>query len=154
MNLFAHIPFSTLRDHQAFDQRKLADGKHLRRSVEIPYMESLKATPTSKDLTGCIHEAQVSIHISIIDQSCWNAYVFEDTYYKTGKEAERLDSFLRGSSFYRLDALAGTASDGELDSTLFEGPLDYFLILFEARIKQSYLELDRIVDKLEKSVKL
>lgn len=118
-------------------------------------MKSLRAlTPMSKAPIGCIYETQISIHISIIDQSCWTAYVFEDTYYKRGKEANSLRRFLRGSSSFSPDALAGAAgSGGELDSTLFETPMEYFITLLEARIKQSCLAWDKIVEELERNVK-
>lgn len=155
MNLFAHLSFSTLRPYQALDHRKLADGKPLRQSFEVPYMRSLRTETSSPEGSqGWIHETQISIEISIIDQSCWSAYVFEDTYYKKGTEAERLNESLQGSRVFSPDALAGTAGDcGEVDSALFEDPLVYFLTLLEARITQFHLELDRIVEVLEKNVK-
>ncbi|ROW08464.1 hypothetical protein VMCG_03212 [Cytospora schulzeri] len=81
MNLFAHLPSSTLRDYDSPDNRKLAGDKNVRRSVKIP------------------------------------------------------------------------RSGGELDSTLFVAPMEYFLTIFEARLEQSHLAWDRIVDRLEKNVK-
>lgn len=153
MDLFAHLPFSVLRTHQTSDSRQLASGKSLRRSVEIPYIKSLGDSPTSADPVGWIYETQVSIHISLVDQDCWTAYVFEDTYFKSDKEAGTFSESLQEASYYCLDALAGARGSGIPDSTNSTDPLEYFLRLCEARIEKAHIAWATIVEELEKVVK-
>lgn len=151
MNLFAHLPFSTLRDGKCSDYRTLADKGTLRRSIEIPRVKTLR---TTADSTKWIHQTQISIHISILEgQSCWTAYVFEDTFYKKGDEYERFTNSLRESSSLCLDALAGAVGSGKLDSTLTTDPREYYLAVFEARVEQAHLAWAEIVGELEKTVK-
>lgn len=153
MDLFAHLPFSILRSSEASDHRKLASGEPLRRVVEVPYMKSLKVTPTSADRTRWIHESQVSIHISIVDQNCWTAYGFEDTYYKMGKEAGRFAESLRETALNCFDALAGPVDSGRLCSTLIKDPFEYFLRLYEIHIEKAQIAWATVVEELEKVIK-
>lgn len=159
MNLFVHLPFSTLRYDQASDHRQLSCGKYLRRSVEIPHLQSLRTSTTSADQICWIHETQISMHISVVDPSCWTAYVFEDTFYKQGQEAERFADFLQDTSTtvlhtsVCLDALAGAVGSRRSDGNITRNPLDYFVKLFEAYITKAYLEWEAVVEELEKGVK-
>lgn len=110
--------------------------------------------PTPHAPTQWIYETQISIQISIVDESCWTAYVFEDTFHKRGNEAKSLKEFLRGTTSFSPDALAGAAgSGGELDSTVCGTPIEYFVTLLEARIEQACLSWEDIVDVLQDNVK-
>ncbi|ROW07472.1 hypothetical protein VPNG_07108 [Cytospora leucostoma] len=152
MNLFVHLPFSTLRHNQASDHRRLASGKYLRRSVQIPRLNYPGASTTSADSIGWIHETQISMHISIIDPSCWTAYMFEDTFYKKGKEAERFAESLQDTRD-RFDALARTVGSGPFDTSSTSDPIEYFLTFFDVQIERAYIAWANVVDELEKTVK-
>lgn len=154
MNLHAHLPFLTLRHENASDHRSLASGKSLRGSIEIPRMKSMSGVAKSSDRVGWLHQTQISIHISTVDQHCWTAYMFEDTYYKKGKEAAKLAVSLRDASDNCLDALIGAGSVGSRnpDTTLYQDHLEYFLLWLEARIKKADLAWETVVEELERNV--
>ena len=149
MTLSLHLPFYTFRDRPYKDSRAYHEDSPLRSSHKLPCMQLGGSPQDSVRPSGWICESQVSLLVSIVDLHGWNAYLFDDTYYKAREPTQYWDSFCSKSGYYYPDAL----TSGTLDSTRFLDPRMYFLRVFETRIDQVYREWRAVVDTLEEIVK-
>ncbi|KAK2599779.1 hypothetical protein N8I77_011504 [Diaporthe amygdali] len=149
LTLYFQLPFYTFRARQYTDTRQDHEGNPLRKSFELPCMQLPGMSGRLSKSCGWICESQVSVLVSVIDVQGWTAYAFEDTYYKTRESLLELDIFCSKPGFYFPDALTA----GNLDSTRFLEPREYFLRVLQHRINQAYREWRAVVDNIEEVVK-
>jgi hypothetical protein len=134
------------------DTRKKSDRKPLRQSWELPFLSRSMTTSASTDKRYSLYEAQISVAMIGIDHWVWAAYGLVDTYFESDERAkESVDRYdqLKGRRG-RPDPLAA----GQIDASKpIWTPREYFLRVFEIRIKQVRGEWHNIVDKVENEVK-
>jgi hypothetical protein len=134
------------------DTRKKSDGKPLRHSWDLPFMSRSMSTSASTDKRHSLYEAQISVAVTGIDHWVWAAYGLVDTYFESNERVkESVDRYdqLKGRRG-RPDPLAA----GQIDASKpIWTPREYFLRVFEIRIKQVRGEWHNIVDKVENEVK-
>lgn len=134
------------------DTREKSDGKPLRQSWDLPFLSRFMRTSASTDKRHFLYEAQISVALIGIDHWVWAAYCLVDTYFESDERLkESVDRYdqLKGRRG-RPDPLAA----GQIDASKpIWPPREYFLRVFETRIKQAQREWHKIVDNVENEVK-
>ncbi|KAF5707743.1 transcription factor SEF1 [Fusarium mundagurra] len=118
------------------DLRKKRNGKPLRQSRQPFY---LKLDGRNEPQVH-IYETQVSCLITGIDEDSWVAYQFFDTYYLEDKTLEQ-----REEHGVKPDPLTGGLFDANLPIWT---PREYFLIVYECRLKQVRHAMHNLVARL------
>lgn len=123
------------------DKRKRGNGKLLRRSFALRCLDDEE----NENLFGIhIHEAQISCLISGLDHDSWVAYLFIDTYYQGQESYESVEYYHSQEDFEPDPFTAGT-----MDSNLpIWAPREYFLTVYECRLKQMRHALHNLVSRL------
>ncbi|KAF4341541.1 hypothetical protein FBEOM_4443 [Fusarium beomiforme] len=118
------------------DPRKKRNGRPLRQSRQLNYLTlSDKNEPRVN-----IYEAQVSCLITGIDEDSWVAYQFADTYYQGNKPLEQVEEY-----GVKPDPLTAGLFDANLPIWT---PREYFLIVYECRLKQVRHAMHNLVARL------
>lgn len=131
-----HLPFYAWRRNGAVikDERRKRNGKPLRRSRELTFLDMKVPTESTTGLQDCIYEVQVSGLVTGVDHWSWTAYIFVDTYYKGPDSSECVDSYIdKQVNGYGPDPL--TAGRYPNSRPVWR-PREYFLRVFESRINQ------------------
>lgn len=131
-----HLPFYAWRQSEGVirDERPKRNGKPLRRSRELTFLEMALPIEPVSDLRDCIYEVQISGLVTGVDNWSWTAYTFVDTYYKGLDNSESVESYVdRQMDGYGPDPL--TAGRYPNDRPVWR-PREYFLRVFESRVDQ------------------
>ncbi|KAF5617845.1 extracellular GDSL-like lipase acylhydrolase [Fusarium sp. NRRL 25303] len=118
------------------DLRKKRNGKPLRQSRQPFYLKLGDANEPQVH----IYETQVSCLIAGIDEDSWVAYQFADTYYQ-GKKPLAQDE----EHGIKPDPLTGGLFDANIPNWT---PREYFLIVYECRLKQMRHAMHNLVARL------
>ncbi|KLO83363.1 Uncharacterized protein LW93_15033 [Fusarium fujikuroi] len=118
------------------DLRKKRNGKPLRQSRQPYYLKFGDANEPQVH----IYETQVSCLIAGIDEDSWVAYQFVDTYYQ-GNASLAQDE----ENGVKPDPLTGGLFDANLPIWT---PREYFLIVYECRLKQVRHAMHNLVARL------
>lgn len=118
------------------DLRKKRNGKPLRQSRQPHYLKLGDANEPQVH----IYETQVSCLIAGIDEDSWVAYQFVDTYYQGKKPLEQAEE-----NGVKPDPLTGGLFDANLPIWT---PREYFLIVYECRLKQVRHAMHNLVARL------
>lgn len=133
------------------DTRRKSDGNPLRQSRKLDFLSrSLDASKDSNptDQHYWLHEAQISIVVTGVNNWVWTAYGFVDTYFGSKGTVEDYDK-LKGRHWEREDPLsAGRLNGGEPIWT----PREYFLRVVQSRIREVLKEWKRIVRTVTEEV--
>ncbi|KAM5349660.1 hypothetical protein ACJ41O_006165 [Fusarium nematophilum] len=142
-----HIQFYVWREDgpQHRDSRKKQNGETLRKSRQLQHL-GIEGDESSQVY---IYEAQVSCLVTGLDQESWVAYLFLDTYYQGTASSESVTYYHRkgedGGQLYKPDPLtAGTCNAQKPIWT----PREYFLIVYECRLKQVRHALHNLASRL------
>jgi hypothetical protein len=144
-----HLPYYVWRSSQKLhkDHRQNANGDPLRHSRDISFLNWKNCGSP-----GFLHEAQISCVVAGSDEWRWVAYCFVDTYFDAVEEGR--ESVLS----YHDDKLGGIHADpftyGITDAdTPIRNPREYFLMVFRIRIAQVKREWQRMVEKIDESIR-
>ena len=146
-----HLPYFASRSSQkpCEDHRQYANGNRLRCSQDVSFLNW--RTSGSSDF---LYEAQISCLVAGSDERRWVAYCFVETYFDAFEEKrETVKSYHEES----------VASDGTRMDPFTKGqtsveypmlnPREYFLVVFRYRLHQFCREWQRLVDKINQSVR-
>ena len=122
-----HLPYYALRRGTSIK----ADARGLRRSGKI-FCRILGSYEH-------LHEAQISVLVTGVDEWFWTAYCFADTYF--GSE-ESIQYYHKNE----LDALSGGEKSAR--SPVWN-PREYFLSILSRRLKQVTKEWSNVIESLE-----
>ncbi|KFZ18425.1 hypothetical protein V501_01227 [Pseudogymnoascus sp. VKM F-4519 (FW-2642)] len=148
-----HMPYYVLGRSKTVirDTRRKSDGNPLRQSQKLDFLSrSLDASKDSNptDRHYWLHEAQISIVVTGVNNWVWTAYGFVDTYFGSKGTVEDYDK-LKGRHGEREDPLAaGRLNGGEPIWT----PREYFLRVVQSRIRKVLKEWNRIVRTVTEEV--
>jgi hypothetical protein len=134
------------------DSRKRFDGKPLRQSWHLPFLSrpmtsSVVANKSHKEYF--LYEAQISVTVTGFDDSVWTAYGCIDTYFGSRESVSRYHRWKGSKGLGKPDPLARGQIEADLPIWM---PREYFLRIFEIRIKEVQSEWHRITDKVEAAV--
>ncbi|KAJ4083954.1 hypothetical protein NW769_014537 [Fusarium oxysporum] len=118
------------------DFRKKRNGKPLRQSRQPYYLK----LDDENEPQVHVYETQVSCLIAGIDEDSWVAYQFVDTYYQGDKPLEQGEEH-----GVKPDPLTGGLFDANLPIWT---PREYFLIVYECRLKQVRHAMHNLVARL------
>ncbi|KAF5575908.1 extracellular GDSL-like lipase acylhydrolase [Fusarium pseudoanthophilum] len=121
---------------QFHDSRKKRNGKPLRQSRQPYYLR----LGNENEPQVHIYETQVSCLIAGIDEDSWVAYQFVDTYYQGEKPLAQEEQH-----GVKPDPLTGGLFDANLPIWT---PREYFLIVYECRLKQVRHAMHNLVARL------
>ncbi|EWG50128.1 hypothetical protein FVEG_09447 [Fusarium verticillioides 7600] len=121
---------------QFHDSRKKRNGKPLRQSRQPYYLKFGYGNEPQVH----IYETQVSCLIAGIDEDSWVAYQFVDTYYQGTKPLAQDEEH-----GVKPDPLTGGLFDANLPIWT---PREYFLIVYECRLKQVRHAMHNLVARL------
>ena len=137
------------------DKRKWENGQVLRRTLNLPALDIVSKGEIQPSTTlGCLCETQVSVGMLVLDdrpdikQTLSTTYGFVDTY-QGSPESVKLYHEASVPEF-RPDPFTYAERDAEIP---FLCPREYFLIVFEVRIRQVFIEWGTVVSVLKKIVK-
>ncbi|KAJ3538515.1 hypothetical protein NM208_g5873 [Fusarium decemcellulare] len=138
-----HLQFYVWREKETLrqDPRKKNNDKPLRRSFQLHCLDGEGQEGTSQI---CIYEAQISCLIAGLDNHSWIAYLFIDTYYQDGSSSESVESY-HSQEDLKTDPLAAGTVDSDLPIWT---PREYFLVVYECRLKQVKHALQNLVSRL------
>jgi hypothetical protein len=146
-----HLPYYVWRGSQKAheDHRRDANASPLRQSQDVSFLNW-----KSSRSPGFLYEAQISCVVAGSDEWRWIAYCFVDTYFDVAEEAkETVQSYHEdslGPEGMRTDPLAYGVVDAD---NPIQDPRDYFLRVFQIRIKQVKREWQQVVAKMQQSVR-
>jgi len=141
-----HLPYYAWRWMRPIleDHRQRADGKPLRRSEEVIYLEMKNQSPnTDDDLDDCIYEAQLSVMITGIDDWLWTAYCFVDVYFKGERHKEQVEHYSNPNMRLDLHSCGKYSADRPVWL-----PRAYFLRTLSCRMEQVKQEWNNVVFRL------
>lgn len=134
------------------DARKKSDRKPLRQSWDLPFLSTSMSTSASINKRHSLYEAQISVALIGIDHWVWAAYGLVDTYFESNERVK--ESVSRYDQLKGRQGRADPLAAGHIDASKpIWTPREYFLRVFEIRIKQVQREWHNIVDKAENEVK-
>ncbi|KAI0816596.1 hypothetical protein GGR55DRAFT_627679 [Xylaria sp. FL0064] len=133
-----HFPYYALRKGPLYfkDERYMKDGRPLRRSQRLGFLDETPWGVRETQSEDCIYEAQISCLVAGLDDSSYIGYVFVDTYHDGPNSDESVKSYYEKSNTsgrYSMDALSGGTLQADLP---LWSPRLYFLRVFELRIEQ------------------
>jgi hypothetical protein len=141
-----HVPFYVIKESKRLlsDTRKGFEGKPLRRSWALPFLSG------SRDAPCCLYEAQMSVTVTGIDDYVWTAYGIVDSYFQSKDTAVSYHK-MQSSRTLWIDPLAA----GQLPflNPVYT-PREYYLKVFEIRMRQVLREWQLILDKIEEDATL
>ncbi|KAI8691862.1 hypothetical protein NCS56_00179800 [Fusarium sp. Ph1] len=137
-----HLQFYVWREEDILrqDPRK-KKNKPLRRSFRLNYIDEERPEGISR---VCIYEAQISCLVAGLDNHSWMAYLFIDTYYQEDSSSESVE-YYHSQEDLRTDPLAAGTVDSDLPIWT---PREYFLVVYECRLKQVKHALQNLVSRL------
>lgn len=138
-----HLQFYVWREEDVLreDPRKKKSDKPLRRSFRLHYIDEEGSEGVSQ---VCIYEAQISCLVAGLDNHSWMAYLFIDTYYQEDSSSESV-RYYNSQEDLRTDPLAAGTVDSDLPIWT---PREYFLVVYECRLKQVKHALQNLVSRL------
>src|SRR3569833_2563643 len=150
-----NIPFYMLRRGimSAKDVRQKPDGKTLRQAWDLPSLALLRQSASSHqketDYIGRFYDAQISFAVTGFDHWTWTAYAFIDTNVDYKETVDGYHGIYQETGgLFRPDP----ASAGLFDANKHcWAPREYFLKVFETRIKQVLKEWYGVVDWLQEA---
>lgn len=122
--------------------RRRRDGEPLRRSEEVIHLGTRNQTENG-DVKDYIHEAQISVMVTGIDDWFWTAYCFVDIYFKDDEHSERVEQYVTPPM--KMDPLCG--GKFTLDRPIWN-PRHYFLRTLSCRMEQVKQEWNNVVFQL------
>ena len=124
-----HLPYYALREAHppSFDPRRL------RRSAK--FVSPRSTTGRSEYL----HEAQISVLVSGVDEWFWTAYCCVDTYFGSEESIE----------YYHVRDLDAPTGGLKPNHYPVWNPREYFLLILSRRVRQITREWGNIVDTLD-----
>jgi hypothetical protein len=130
------------------DVRKKLDGNPLRRSWDMPSTEIPKASSTSPDEVERLYQAQFSFAVTGIDHWIWVAYAFVDIVEHKGT----VKHYGQLTDDYGVPA--DPLADGRIpiEARFILPPREYFLKVFQIRIRKVKNEWHYIIRRLQKEV--
>jgi hypothetical protein len=152
-----HLPYYAWRPAKAIimDIRKRSDGTPFRRSEEvIPLQISNQVSGAQpRRLNDYIHEAQLSVMVTGVDDWVWSAYCFADVYFKGRGHSERVEHY------FNPDTKLDPSSCGRFPANPPVWiPREYFLRALSARTEQVKQEWNnsvfRLIQQIEPHVRL
>jgi hypothetical protein len=137
-----HLPFFALRKTSPSDcSPTRAHGKRLRESKDLSFLKGQNTKPGEQE-NYCIYQAQISCVVCGLDDWQWVAYAFVDTEHDNDDD----DLVDKATS---LEELNEDPIACGLDASLpIWKPRQYYLKVFEIRVKQTRQEWDQLVRKL------
>lgn len=108
------------------------------------------ATPVE----DCIYEAQISCIVTGFDEQSWIGLAFVDTYYRGDDDRDSVEYYAEQNADAEPESienpfLMDPLSGGEIDANSpIWRPREYFLKIFECRVKQVRFEWHNVVDRL------
>ncbi|KAK3692167.1 hypothetical protein B0T22DRAFT_435486 [Podospora appendiculata] len=118
------------------DRRRRVNGKPLRRSRDLNFLNLDPADGPALSVEDCIYEAQISCMVTGIDERSWVGITCVDTYYKGDDSQECAEYYAEQSmNGAKMDPLACGQFDA--DKPLWK-PREYFLRLLKCRIDQTH----------------
>ncbi|EEU48936.1 uncharacterized protein NECHADRAFT_75591 [Fusarium vanettenii 77-13-4] len=138
-----HLQFYVWREKDVLreDPRKKKSDKPLRRSFRLNFINGDEPEGGSQ---VCIYEAQISCLVAGLDNHSWMAYLFIDTYYQEDSSSESVE-YYHSQEDLRTDPLAAGTVDSDLPIWT---PREYFLVVYECRLKQVKHALQNLVSRL------
>ncbi|KAI0836034.1 hypothetical protein F5Y06DRAFT_288825 [Hypoxylon sp. FL0890] len=130
-----HLPYFALRKHKLpqADSQRTVNGKGLRKYQDITFLRTM-GSKADNSLTEYIYEASLSCLISGMDSYSWTAYFFNDTYFEPDDYSENIGEYeAQQCDEFRPDPLT---AGKRLTQPLPSCPREYFLIVFEIRIRR------------------
>lgn len=147
-HLTFNLPHLTLRTSAKAraDQRKWPDGKPLRKSYDVSFLDD----KNESGLSSFLYETQVSCTIAGPDDGRWTGYCFVDTYFDEESDGEAVRSYVQDSLAYLgMGADPFTQGHFEIDRDVAtRKPREYFLTVLRFRIQQATNEWIKVVELL------
>ncbi|KAI1419347.1 hypothetical protein F5Y12DRAFT_789156 [Xylaria sp. FL1777] len=133
-----HFPYYAWRNGPVYfsDERCMKDGRPLRRSQRLGFLDETPWGVRGTQSEDCIYEAQISCLVAGLDDSSYIGYAFVDTYHDGPNSDESVKEYHEKSNtpgHYSMDPLSGGML--QADRPLWS-PRIYFLRVFELRIEQ------------------
>ncbi|KAI0431453.1 hypothetical protein F5Y09DRAFT_304557 [Xylaria sp. FL1042] len=133
-----HFPYYAWRKGPCYfkDDRYMKDGRPLRRSQRLGFLDETPWGVRRSQSEDCIYEAQISCLVAGLDDSSYIGYAFVDTYHDGPDSDESVKGYYEKSNTpgrYSMDALSGGILQADLP---LWSPRLYFLRVFELRIEQ------------------
>lgn len=122
------------------DQRMKQNRKPLRKCFRLLHL----CTDNTLKSQIYIHEAQISCLVTGLDKDSWVAYLFIDTYYQEEESSDSVE-YYHSQENMELDPLTGGTMDLNLPIWT---PREYFLIVYEYRLKQARHSLHNLISRL------
>ncbi|KAI1304359.1 hypothetical protein F5Y03DRAFT_358318 [Xylaria venustula] len=147
-----HLPYYAWRKGSPYfqDERCMRDGRPLRRSQRLGFLDMTPWGIRGTQNEDCIYEAQISCLVAGLDDSSYIGYGFVDTYHDGPNSEESVKEYHGKSNTpgrYSMDPISGGVL--EADRPLWS-PRLYFLRVFELRIEQVKEEWINVVFMLQK----
>jgi len=120
------------------DQRRCLDGKPLRQSRRVEYLDQQHHKKSSTGQIDCIYDAQLSVLVTGLDDWFWTAYSFVDTYFKGSSHSE-------GVEHYYENVTDPHSCGTHPPDRPFWLPRDQFLMMLACRIDQIKQEWNNAV---------
>ncbi|KAI3336848.1 hypothetical protein HD806DRAFT_528433 [Xylariaceae sp. AK1471] len=150
-----HLPYYACRKRKMCftDNRCMADGRPLRRTQHLGFLDVTPLGGRASQSEDYIYEAQISCLVAGLDDSSYIGYAFIDTYHDGPQNDESVVEYHERSNtpgHYAMDPLSGGML--QADRPLWS-PRIYFLRLLELRIEQVKEEWINVVFMIQKKTR-
>jgi hypothetical protein len=146
-----HLPYYVWRSSQkpCEDHRRDANASPLRQSRDVSFL-NWKSSGSS----GFLYEAQISCVVAGSDEWRWVAYCFVDTYFDAAEDAKETVQSYHEDSLVEEGMRADPFTYGitSADNPI-QKPKEYFLMVFRIRIAQVKREWQKLVAKVQQSIR-
>ncbi|KAI0526287.1 hypothetical protein F5B22DRAFT_585158 [Xylaria bambusicola] len=150
-----HFPYYAWRKGPLYfqDERRMNDGRSLRRSQRLGFLNETPWGNCEEEAEDCIYEAQISCLVAGLDDSSYIGYGFVDTYHNGPESKGSVKEYHETSNtpgHYPMDPLSG----GMLRANRpIWSPRLYFLRVLELRIEEVKEEWANSVFMLQKKTR-
>ncbi|KEF60827.1 uncharacterized protein A1O9_02389 [Exophiala aquamarina CBS 119918] len=143
------LPYYALRSgDKTKDHRQDKGGKSLRHSHDVSFLY----WDANDSAHYSLYEAQISCTITGLDEECWTAYCFIDTWFDTTDRKESVvryrKDFVDSGELYRPDPLTRGLTTTDTDVM---DPREYFLMVLRVRLAQATSEWQRLIENVDQS---
>jgi hypothetical protein len=150
-HLAFHLPYYVWRP----SQKSLPDHRRNRNEVPLRHSQDVSFLTLGTDETpGFLHEAQISCAVAGSDDWRWVAYCFVEAYFDPVDEGRETALEYHDDSLHEMGMQPDPFTYGvtKMDDSS-PNPREYFLTAFRYRLTQVKREWQRVVDKLDQSVR-
>ncbi|KAI1485313.1 hypothetical protein F5X96DRAFT_682913 [Biscogniauxia mediterranea] len=146
-----HLPYFAWRKGSSCirDERRMSDGRTLRRSQDLGFLDLTPSGTPSPQQDNYIYEAQMSCLVAGTGDASWVAYGIFDTY-QNGTQDEESATYYHERACIPGQAPMDPLSGGKImaDCPVWD-PRIYFLQVLESRIEQVKEEWINIVHRVQ-----